>query len=514
MEFLRITSQCLVLLTLSALSPSFASECPLFTDVSMQAGLRCSFRAHAVSVEDFDGDGNLDVALGGFDAPYVQLWRGAGKLRFTNATDGSGLAVVRGSVSGFAVGDYDSDGRPDLFVGVFRQGNNRLFRNMGSLRFVDVTERVGDLGAGARSCSFADVDNDGRLDLFVCCPNGPNRLLRQNDDGTFADVAGQMGVALPQDASAGVCFGDVNGDGKADLFVANYLSQVDRLLLNSGGLKFRDVSQEAGIALRASSLGAALADLDNDGDLDAYVATCSWLSGVKRSEAALKARGMAVEPNQLYLNDGQGRFERFGNPVLDFKGLAHDVCIEDFDQDGDLDVYVAVDGRPKQRAATRGGNPCYRNEGDGRTWREVSQEWGLHHVANCVCAAAADFDNDGDQDVLLVSFDREPTLLRNNVDRSDYLIVRAEGAGSNRSGIGAQIRMYESAEGERPRKLRGFREIQSGWGYCKSGPLSAHFGLDAKRSYRLEILFPATEKKIVRENVRPGQSITVREREE
>ena len=205
MEFLRITSLCLVLLTLSALSPSFAGERPLFTDVSMQAGLRCSFRAHAVAVEDFDRDGNLDVALGGFGAPYVQLWRGTGKLRFTNATDGSGLNAVDGSVSGFAVGDYDNDGDPDLFVGVFRQGNNRLFRNMGSLRFVDVTEKAGDLGAGARSCSFADVDSDGRLDLFVCSQNGPNRLLRQNDDGTFADLAGQMGVALPQDASAGVC---------------------------------------------------------------------------------------------------------------------------------------------------------------------------------------------------------------------------------------------------------------------------------------------------------------------
>jgi len=381
------------------------------------------------------------------------------------------------------------------------------------MKFEDASERTGTLSEASRSCAFADIENDGNLDLFVCAHKGPNRLFRQCDDGTFSDIAVKAGAEQAEKSSLGVAFGDINGDGRTDLYVANYVSQADNLFLNTGGGGFRDVSGRNGIDLKASSLGAAFGDVDDDGDLDLFVTISSWLHGVKRGKGQLKAMGHAVEPNQLYINRGKGRFARRSTPPLDFEGLAHDICLDDLDQDGDQDLYVAVDGREKQMATSRGGNPCYRNEGNGKNWREVSEAWGLHHVGNCVCAGAADFDNDGDLDILLVNFDSDPVVLRNNTDNGDYLKVKVAGTGSNRSGIGARVRVRQTARTRGAPDAVRMREIQSSWGYCKSGPLSVHFGVDRSVTYDIEVTFPATGAKVIRRNVRPPQALLIREQE-
>src|SRR5205807_1094020 len=179
--------------------------------------------------------------------------------------------------------------------------------------------------------------------------------------------------------------------------------------------------------------------------------------------------------------------------------------------DGLLDVYVAVDAESGNKWATsKGGNPLWTRP-DGKTWQEVSKAWGVQHEANCVCVAAADFDGDGDLDLLLVNFYSNVVLYRNNTDDKNWLRVQAEGTTSSRDGIGTQVSVFDMRGGKKV--LVGYRHIQSGSGYARCSPLEAHFGLGKRPAptYRIEAYFPATKRRVILAEARPGQVHKVRE---
>ncbi len=217
--------------------------------------------------------------------------------------------------------------------------------------------------------------------------------------------------------------------------------------------------------------------------------------------------GHTVEPNLLHRGDGKGNFTALDVPQAGYKTLSHDVVIEDLDHDGLPEIYVGVDAESGNRWATsKGGNPLWTRP-DGKTWREAAKEWGIKYEGNCVCVPAVDFDGDGDLDLLLVNFYSNVVLYRNETNDRNWLRVRAEGKKSSRDGIGARVRVFA---GDR---LVGYRQIQSGAGYGRCSPLEAHFGLGKKpaETYRVEVVFPVGKKKVVKEGVKPGQVLLIKE---
>ncbi len=487
---------------------------PRFTDVTAGSGLFIAEKTgvggtnpHAVAVEDFNGDGLPDIIIPTFGKPHVRYFKNLGKLKFEDVTKGSGLEAFEGDGTGVAVADFDRDGKLDIYMTSLRKGASRLFKGKGDGTFTDISEKAGVLlKSPARSCSWCDIDGDGWVDLFVTSPTGQCFLFKNKGDGTFLDITKDSGIdnALAGRHCLGCVFGDVDGDGRDDLFVTCYQSQSSALFKNLGGGKFQEITP-AKVARKASSVGCVFADIFNKGRLDLYVTTDSWLSGANYSEAQLLKMKHTVEPNALYTGDGKGKFAFVDSPILALKTLGHDVICEDLDHDGLLDIYVGVDAQAGNRFATsKGGNPLYtRRAGE---WKELAKEWGIKHEANCVCVPAVDFDNDGDLDLLLVNFYSNVVLYRNDTDDKNWLRVKAVGTKSNPDGIGAKVRVYAGD------KLVGYRQIHSGAGYCRNSPLEAHFGLgQAAKSYRVEVTFSGSNSRVVRDNVAPGQRIVVRE---
>ncbi len=461
-----------------------------FEDVTDVALVGDGGPGYGVAWGDWDRDGDLDVYIVNYNQPNV-LYRNNGDGTFTNVASTAGVADA-GPGYGAAWGDFDNDGDLDLYV--TNDGPNILYRNDGDGTFTNVTSiaGVGDAGWG-RGAAWGDFDNDGYLDLYVVnsLSSQASILYHNNGDGTFTNVASIAGVEFMGNGR-GVAWGDYDSDGDLDLYVVNHWPGGSVLYRNNGDGTFTDVANSAGVANNGLGTGVAWGDYDADGYLDLYVVNYGGYG------------------NFLYHNNGDGTFsnvtETAGVGLVD---NGYGTAWADYDLDGDLDLYV-VNYRGGRKAY--GANLLYANNGDG-TFSDATERAGVGDLGYGYGTAWGDYDNDGDLDLYVVNHDQANILYQNQIDNVDFIEVAVVGAAylapgfSNRDGVGAKVAVYQAGTGT----LLGLREIRAGSGYCSMNSLEAEFGLDHNYTYDLKVLFPTSGVMRVHSNLSTGQKVVVYE---
>ncbi len=510
-----------------------AAAAPRFVDVAAERGIRhhsvCGDPGKEVILDtlgtgacwlDYDGDGDLDLFLangsrldlkpGVGSPPLDALFRNDGG-RFTEVAAQAGVADARWGV-GCAVADYDADGDQDLFVSHY--GPDALYRNNGDGTFTDVGERAGvaDPRWGT-SAAFADYDGDGWLDLYVanyldfdpasvprrgsgtnckfrgvpvfCGPRGlpgtPDVLYRNNGDGTFRDASRSAGLRGDERFyGLGVVWGDYDNDGDPDLYVAND-STPNLLYRNNGDGTLQEIGVRAGVGYSGdgreqAGMGADFGDYDNDGRLDILVTNFSH------------------DYVTLYRNGGDGYFSDVSfkaglvEPTLPTLGWG--TRFFDYDLDGDLDLFVAnghvypeVD---RQDIGTSYLQPKHLFENTGGRYVERTHQGGpgLDSRRSSRAAAFADFDEDGDLDILVTNIDGAPELLESRGAHGHWLGVALRGSRPNLGAVGARLTIVAGGR-------RQIREVRGDGSYLSYSDPRALFGLgEVGRVESLEVRWP------------------------
>jgi enediyne biosynthesis protein E4 len=431
---------------------------------------------------DYNNDGWMDIYLvnsGKSDFytpdPVLRnaLYRNNGDGTFTDVTQQAGVAAG-GFGQGVAVGDYDRDGFPDIYVTQY--GRSILFHNNGDGTFSDVTEKAGVAAPGwASSAVWFDYDNDGLLDLFVCQfvdfskeknkPCGihedgqrhycipqiyqpmPNWLFRNNGDGTFTDVSKTSGISSHLGKGWGVVASDINNDGWIDLFVTND-TLPNFLFVNDGKGKFAETGTEAGVAYSAngkprSGMGVDAADFNEDGWQDLFVAN------LDREDFA------------IYRNNRDGTFDDLAVPTGIAKATRSmsgwGLKFFDYDNDGNLDLFLA-NGNPDDLITSLHGESSYQEplmlfHGNGKSFENVSAQSGTLFATPMSSRGLAigDFNNDGAVDVLISVNNGAPLLLHNNAGKHNHWLgIHLLGKKSNPDGVGAKV-SYQAGDLKRSR---------------------------------------------------------------
>jgi len=484
-----------------------------FVDLAPALGLDKVGAAGGSIVDDFDNDGFLDIVETSFDpCQPMRMFHNNGNGTFSDVSERSHLAAQLGGINDVQT-DFNNDGWLDIYV--MRGGwewpmRNSLLRNNGDGTFTDVTLESGLLSVDypTHSAAWADYDNDGWVDLFVGHEHMPSQLFRNKGDGTFEDVSVKAGVNRAA-FTKGVAWGDYDGDDYPDLYVSNY-GEDNFLYHNRGDGSFVEVATQLGVEKPTWSFPTWFWDYDNDGHLDLFVASYYFASGEwVRPYLGLPRAGDSMK---LYRNTGKGAFADVTHETgLDRSVAAMGANFGDVDNDGFLDFYLGT-GAPTYAALMP--NLLYRNH-EGKSFVDISSSSGTGHLQKGHGVSFADVDNDGHEDLFenlggAVPGDKYNSVLFMNPGHSNHWIsIKLVGVKSNKAAIGAKIKL--TLAGARHESAVRYREVSSGGSFGAS-PLMQHIGIGkATAIASIEVRWPASRTRQVFKNVAPNQFIEIKE---
>ena len=439
-------------------------------------------RSTGCSWIDFDGDGDLDlfVSNGNQNSEANFLYENNGDGTFTKIT--TGLIVTDSNTSiGGTWGDYDNDGDPDLFVTNREGQNNSLYRNEGNGAFTKIISgKIVNDGGNSNSSSWVDIDNDNNLDLFVVNFNEANFLYLNNGDGSFTKI--ETGVIVTE-VTLSICgiWGDYDNDNDPDLFIANAGSRNNSLYRNDNGGQFVKITTGAIVNDGGSAIGCSWGDYNNDGYLDLFVT--NFLN----------------QNNFLYRNNGDGTFTKItSGAIVSDGGNSVGSTWSDFDNDGDLDLFVGNDGQ---------NNFLYSNNGNGQFTRITSGDI-VNTGGSSFGLSSGDFDDDGNPDVFVANRAGQTNFLFvNDGNGNSWLNVKCIGVVSNTSAIGVKVSIMATINDT---LVWQTREISAQTGY-NSETLRAHFGLgDATLIDSLRVIWPSGTIDVF-EGFLPNKSVSITE---
>jgi len=478
----------LLMLLISCICPKIAVSQVTFTDVASSANVGNNSRGLGAAWGDYNNDGLLDLYISNYNDVNV-LYKNKGDGTFSNVANSAGVNDDSTGVD-IAWGDYNNDGFLDLYlvndVGAGYGAKNLLYKNNGDDTFTNVADEAGVSSRGYGLCAaWADYDNDGFLDLYVTnnahtifCYGQSNKLYRNKGDGTFDDVTETAEVG-EKGNSMGVAWCDYDNDGDQDFCVLNFASP---FLGDPEGNPSVLYQNNNGIFTDvASSSGIEHTDGGHGvawGDYDNDGDMDLYIANNSAILSTSPPRS-SLGKNVLYRNNNDGTF----TDLTDEAGVGStltstEVTWVDYDNDGDLDLHVVNGGIQGNQSSI-----LYENNSDD-TFQNVASTAGIQNTGPGEGATWGDYDNDGDLDLYVVNYNQSNKLYRNNGNSNHWIIIKPVGTTSNRAGIGARI---EVTTGTSTR----IRDVDGGSGFCSQDSLWVHFGLGSNENIdTLKIKWP------------------------
>ena len=482
-----------------------------FVDVAAQSGLASFAASGGVIVDDFDNDGRLDVVTSSIEScEPLRLFKRGADGRFVEQAAKAGLNTQLGGLNMLQT-DYNNDGNLDILVlrGAWETPQRKsLLRNNGDGTFTDVTAASGLMKvSGTQAAVWVDIDNDGRLDLFVGNESSPAQLFRNKPDGTFEDIAEKAGVNKSA-FSKGVTAADYDNDGWQDLYVSN-LGGTNFLYHNNHNGTFTELGEGSGVPGPGQGFPTWFFDYDNDGFPDLFVGSfVTSVDEVARAYLKLPRNGNTLK---LYRNLHDGTFQDVTRQVgLDRVLMVMGANFGDIDNDGFLDLYLGT-GNPSYGSLVP--SVLFRNKG-GKSFVDVTSSSGTGELHKGHGVAFADLDHDGDEEIVFEVGGATPgdahalRLFENPGHGNDWLTVKLVGVKSNRAAIGSRITV--TVDG--PSGRQSFHRTVGPGGSFGASPLQQHVGLGANaRNVDVDVWWPASNTRQHFANVGKNQFIEITE---